>query len=104
MKDKNKALENAFLAFMTFLQDFNDDWKEEIKRELEAQQLPKKLFYSLKEVSHITGLTERAIKGRYNRKTLQVVYDGTTPLIPAESLDELIEKLRKQMLNRKRAA
>jgi hypothetical protein len=104
MKDKNKALENAFKAFMSFLQDFNEDWKDELKRELNAQQLPTKLFYNLKEVSHITGLTVRAIKERYRRGTLQVVYDGTTPLIPTESLDELVEKLRKQMLNRSRVA
>lgn len=104
MKDKTKALENAFMAFMSFLQDFNEDWKDELKRELNAQQLPTKLFYSLKEVSHITGLTVRAIKERYRRGTLQVVYDGTTPLIPTESLDELVEKLRKQMLNNRRAS
>jgi hypothetical protein len=104
MKDKNKALENAFLAFMAFLQDFNEDWKVEMKRELEGAQLPTKLFYSLKEVSHITGLSVRAIKERYRRGTLQVVYDGTTPLIPAESLNELVEKLNRQILTKKRAA
>jgi hypothetical protein len=104
MKDRNKALENAFLAFMAFLQDFNEDWKDELKRELQANQLPTKLFYNLKEVSHITGLSVRAIKERYRRGTLQVVYDGTTPLIPTESLDELIEKLRKQMVSKRRAA
>jgi hypothetical protein len=104
MKNRNKDLENAFLAFMAFLQDFNEDWKDELKKELEIKQLPTKLFYSLKEVSHVTGLTVRAIKERYRRGTLQVVYEGTTPLIPAESLDELIEKLRKQMVSKRRAA
>jgi hypothetical protein len=104
MKDKNKALENAFLAFMTFLQDFNDDWKDELKRELEGNQMPTKLFYSLKEVTHITGLSIRAVKERYRRGTLQVVYDGTTPLIPVESLNELVEKLNRQIMNKKRAA
>ncbi len=104
MKNRNKDLENAFLAFMAFFQDFNEDWKVEMKRELEGAQLPTKLFYSLKEVSHITGLSVRAIKERYRRGTLQVVYDCTTPLIPTESLNELVEKLRKQMINKMRAA
>ena len=104
MKDKNKALESTFLAFMAFLQDFNEDWKDELKKELKGNQLPTKLFYSLKEVSHITGLSVRAIKERYRRGTLQVVYDGTTPLIPAESLNELVEKLNRQILTKKRAA
>jgi hypothetical protein len=104
MKNRNKDLENAFLALMAFLQDFNEDWKDELKRELKGNQMPTKLFYSLKEVSHITGLSVRAIKERYRRGTLQVVYDGTTPLIPAESLNELVEKLNRQILTKRRAA
>ena len=105
MRKKTNSVASAFLAF---LQEFNDDFKMEIRNELilewESRVLPQKLFYNLKEVSHITGLSIRAIKERYRRGTLQVVYDGVTPLIPADSLNELVEKLNRQIINKKRAA
>ena len=103
-KSKNKSLLNAF---MTFLQDFSEEFKEDIKSELmielDSKVLPPKLFYSLKEVSHITGLSVRAIKGRYGRGTLDVVYEATTPLIPATEVSMLVDKLNRQRLNKKAA-
>jgi hypothetical protein len=72
----------------------------EITRDLisivEERMKPKKAFYSLKEVSFITGLSVHAIKGRYRRKTLKVSYEGGTPLIPADEVDRILQKLKIQ--------
>lgn len=88
-------------AFGVLFNELKENIKEELLKELEpiviAKYKAKKLFYSLKEVSHITGLTIHAIKGRYRRKNLSVVYDGTTPLIPSDEVNRLIEKLNKQL-------
>ncbi len=105
MSKKPNSIAAALLAFLV---EYDDDFKMEFRKELlfdlESKILPPKLFYNLKEVSHMTGLTIRAIKERYRRGTLQVVYDNTTPLIPADSLNELVEKLNRQILKKKRAA
>ena len=96
---------NAFLMFLEeYIYNSHSELKKELIAEMEAKILPTKLFYSLKEVHHITGLSIRAIKGRYTRGTLQVVYDNVTPLIPADSLNELIDKLNRQIMKKKRAA
>jgi hypothetical protein len=105
MKNNKNDIAQGFLAFLL---DYHENFKLEIKQELinefDSKKLPVKLFYSLKETSFITGLSVRAIKERYRRGTLEVVYDGVTPLIPADSLNELLEKLNRQIMNKKRAA
>lgn len=66
--------------------------------ELINSNLQKK-YYSLKEVSFITGLSVLALKGRYKRGTLAVVYEGQTPLIPSSEVDRLLTKLERQKTN-----
>lgn len=102
--EKNRMIEAMLTFFAEFQLNSQVNIKQEVVAELEAKMLPTKLFYSLKEVSHITGLSIRAIKERYRRGTLQVVYDNVTPLIPADSLNELVEKLNRQIINKRRAA
>lgn len=63
---------------------------------IESKTKLRKEFYSLKEVSYITGLSVHAIKGRYRRKTLKVAYEGGTPLIPTEEVERLVNKLKLQ--------
>ena len=70
--------------------------KDEVKRLVDQQTTIEKKMYSLKEVSYITGLSIHAIKGRYRRGNLDVVYEGQTPLIPADEVDRLIDKLERQ--------
>ena len=81
-----------------------DEIKAELRMEImgdinnliESKVKLRKEFYSLKEVSHITGLTVNAIKGRYRRKTLKVAYEGVTPLIPTNEVERLLQKLKLQ--------
>jgi hypothetical protein len=56
----------------------------------------KKEFYSLEEVSEITGLSKTSIKGRYRRGTIHRVYSGNKPLIPATEVEKLLHKLNLQ--------
>ena len=70
--------------------------EEELKRREKEEFKVEKLYYSLKEVSMITGLTVLAIKGRYRRGTLGVVRSGQTPLIPADEVERLLLKLDEQ--------
>ena len=79
---------------------------EELKNEIiyevlgvirrEFSKPTKKEFYSLEEVSVITGLTKSSIKGRYRRGTIERVYSGNKPLIPAKEVEKLIFKLNQQ--------
>ena len=69
---------------------------DNVKDLIESNITLRKEFYSLKEVSEVTGLSINAIKGRYRRGTLKVVYEGTTPLIPTAEVERLIKKLKLQ--------
>jgi len=70
---------------------------EKVINHFEGLMANNKEFYTLKEVSHITGLTERQIKNRYRNGTIKHIYDGGTPLIPSIELEKLLNKLKKQM-------
>jgi hypothetical protein len=85
----------------TFL-ELLDELKDEIIREIlgviriEFSRPMKKEFYSLAEVSEITGLPISSIKGRYRRGTIHRVYSGNKPLIPATEVEKLLHKLNLQ--------
>ena len=64
---------------------------------LEIQNAVKKEFYTLEEVSSITGLSIRQIKYRYKNGKMNPVYDGTTPLIPKLELDRYLNRLMIQI-------
>lgn len=64
---------------------------------LEIQNAVKKEFYTLEEVSSITGLSIRQIKYRYKSGKMNPVYDGTQPLIPTLELDRYLNRLRNQI-------
>ncbi len=65
----------------------------------ETNRSARKEYYSLKEVSEITGLTINSIKGRYRRGTLRVVYSNNRPLIPASELERFLNRLGGQYRN-----
>ena len=65
----------------------------------ETNRSARKEYYSLKEVSEITGLTINSIKGRYRRGTLRVVYSNNRPLIPASELEIFLNRLGGQHRN-----
>lgn len=79
-----------------------DELKDEIIREIlgvlriEFSRPLKKEFYSLEEVSEITGLTKSSIKGCYRRGTIERVYSGNIPLIPAKEVEKLLHRLNLQ--------
>jgi hypothetical protein len=87
------------------LESLLEELKNQIVKEVlfqlrnEIQSPNKKLFYSLAEVSEITGLTKISIKGRYRRGTLKVVYSGNKPLIPASELEIFLNRLGGQHRN-----
>ena len=87
------------------LESLLEELKNQIVKEVlfqlrnEIQSPNKKLFYSLAEVSEITGLTKISIKGRYRRGTLKVVYSGIKPLIPASELEIFLNRLGGQHRN-----
>jgi hypothetical protein len=88
-------MKNSFVALL-------EELKNEIIYEVlnilrrEISRPTKKEFYSLEEVSEITGLTKSSIKGRYRRGTIERVYSGNKPLIPAKEVEKLIFKLNQQ--------
>jgi hypothetical protein len=60
----------------------------------------KKEFYSLKEVSEITGLPISSIKRKYRSGSIKRVYSGNRPLIPSQELEKLICNLNLQSANK----
>ena len=64
---------------------------------LEVKNNVAKEFYTLEEVSSITGLSIRQIKYRYKSGKMNRVYDGTQPLIPTVELDRYLNRLRVQI-------
>jgi len=64
---------------------------------LEVKNNVAKEFYTLEEVSSITGLSIRQIKYRYKSGKMNPVYDGTQPLIPTVELDRYLNRLRVQI-------
>lgn len=95
MPKKREIMKKTFLELL-------DELKDEIIREIlgvlriEFSRPMKKEFYSLEEVSEITGLPISSIKGRYRRGTIQRVYSGNKPLIPATEVEKLLHKLNLQ--------
>lgn len=69
---------------------------DKVLNHLEGLLTSRKEFYTLKEVSQITGLSVRQIKSRYRKGTIKHTYDGTTPLIPSIEVEKFLEKLKKQ--------
>ncbi len=94
MSEEMKAALNFFLNALKT--EFTKQIVMNIREEIEEKLKLKKEYYSLKEVSFITGLAVGAIKGRYRRGSLKVVYDGITPLIPACEVERLLMRLKKQ--------
>lgn len=88
-----------FEAFKAFLCDFKDEVAtsaiDEVEKRLQ-ERLHAKVFYTLKEVEQITGISYEALKGRIKRKTLFSVKDGNIILIPKDELNGLIDKLNRQ--------
>ena len=65
-----------------------------LKREISSPN--KKEFYSVDEVSEITGLPKSNIKTKYQNGIIERVYSGNKPLIPAKELEKLIYILNLQ--------
>jgi len=90
-------MKNSILILVEKIKDeLMSELMDNVKDLIESKVRIRKQFYSLKEVSYLTGLTINAIKGRYRRGTLKVVYEGTTPLIPTPEVERLIKKLKLQ--------
>lgn len=93
-KQKQQELFESFLSFLT---DFTAEMKQSIVDEvlvsLNGQITLNKLFYSLDEVSELTSITRRALKGRIDRGTLVSVKDGNTILVPKDELQRFISRL-----------
>lgn len=70
---------------------------QHIISQLEVKNNVAKEFYTLEEVSNITGLSIRQIKYRYKNGKINPVYDGTKPLIPTLELDKYLNRLRNQI-------
>ena len=65
-----------------------------LKREISSPN--KKEFYSVDEVSEITGLPKSNIKRKYQNGIIERVYSGNKPLIAAKELEKLIYILNLQ--------
>lgn len=69
----------------------------EVLKGMQVQQpQPKKLFYNLKELVQLTGITYLGLKGRLKRGTLKGAKDGNTWLVSAVEVERLINHLNHQ--------
>ena len=95
---KTRTMNNYFLQLLA---ELKNQIILEVLTQLrnETNRSARKEYYSLKEVSEITGLTINSIKGRYRRGTLRVVYSNNRPLIPASELERFLNRLGGQYRN-----
>ena len=95
---ENQSFENLFSMFMKHMEDLieqrvNEKLKVFVQKTTEAP----KAFYSLKEVSHLTGITFLGLKGRQKRGTLKCVNEGNVVLVPKSEVERLLDKLKRQL-------
>lgn len=114
MKRKNENQKESakvlFDAFLSFMNDYKDEVKDEVKEMVDIllndTHVPK-LFYTLKELEQMTGISFLALKGRIKRGTLIATNEGNVTLVRKDEVDRLIEKLNQQIernLKHKRSA
>ncbi len=98
MKKYQNGDENLDLfieSFRSFLMDYTIDAIEKYVDKY-FNEMNNKEYYSVKEFGEMFGLSKNAVKGRYRRGTLEVCYDGLTPLIPKAEVDRFKQKLKNQ--------
>lgn len=72
------------------------EFRKQLFTDLSEIKPPEKKWYSIKEVSHITGLTHNALKGRHKLKTLNFVREGNVLLMNVVDLSLLLDTLEQQ--------
>lgn len=88
-----------FDAFLAFLSDFKDEVEQSVTDKVEKrlkERLHAKVFYTLKDLEQMTGITHEALKGRIKRGTLKAIKDGNTFLVTKDEVERFIERLNKQ--------
>ena len=93
----NTEFEDLLKLFSAHITNAIENQVREQLKDISNQPAQRKLYYNLKEVSEITGISVCALKGRIHRKTLKAAHDSTTILIPTKELDRLLSKLDKQV-------
>lgn len=85
--------ENPFDSLTKFLINLV---KEEVEHQLtiERNRKPEKVYYSIREVAEITGLTVNALKGRRKRGTLSFINEGNSILMHKNELERFLNKLQ----------
>ncbi|MBI3136037.1 MAG: hypothetical protein HYZ14_15275 [Bacteroidetes bacterium] len=95
---ESAGFESLLSSFLRSLEEMVDRRVEEkLNRMASPQKLNEgKEYYSLKEVSHITGITFLGLKGRQKRGTLKCVNEGNTVLVPKNELERILKLLSRQ--------
>jgi len=70
--------------------------KDEVARLIIEPPQKTKLFYNLKELVEITGITYLGLKGRIKRGTLRASKCANTWLVSEDEVNRLIDKLEQQ--------
>ena len=95
MKEKEKMIE----SLMPFFELAVEIMSQKIKDEIANKQEIKKLFFNLKELELITGITYLGLKGRIKRGTIKASKNGNTWLISSDEVERIVNQLH----NNKRA-
>jgi len=82
----NTILNNQSDALITFIQDF-------IQAEVNKHFKAIKIFYTLDEVSNITGISKFGLKNRAKKGIIKLNYNGNVVLMHKTELDRLINTI-----------
>lgn len=100
-KENSKVLIDAFLQFITDLQDEVIELREMIEL-LNDDKATGKLFYTFKELTELTGLTHNMLKGRVNRGTLEASKDGNVYLVSVDEVNRFVAKINADLERKKK--
>ncbi len=98
MKEYNTREENLEMfidLFRSIIKEYTNEAIEDYV-DKHVKDRNNKEYYSIKEFGEMFGLSKNAVKGRYRRGTLEVYYDGTTPLIHRDEVERFKQKLQRQ--------
>jgi len=66
--------------------------QDEANKRFASSSIPK-MFYNLKQLEEITGITRLGLKGRIKRGTLKASKDGNTWLVSVKEVERLLNQL-----------
>lgn len=95
-KEKQDLIAEMMPFFELALSVMAEKIKSDLLAEMDMQPPVKKLFYNLRELEVVTGITYLGLKGRIKRGTLMGVKSGNVWLVSTDEVTRFVNQLHHQ--------